>query len=157
MRKELEPYAHIEEELIALLNTLLAELPSNVASLEVMRAQPKSNGVIAKLKPRNPAAASVVLHAENGCGIIDFCFGEYEPTWELPYEGSNPRPSKKELLQEVEQMCRAVMAGGCHHARRLFGVRGTILVGDQPSTVSHFFVLRPTPPLNGTRKYESYT
>ena len=83
MRKELEPYAHIEEELIALLNTLLAELPSNVASLEVMRAQPKSNGVIAKLKPRNPAAASVVLHAENGCGIIDFCFG-----WSMSQLGS---------------------------------------------------------------------
>ena len=157
MPKELEQYTHIEEELVVLLENLLAELPSDVASLEVMRALSKSEGVVAKLKPRNPSAASIMLHAENGRGIVDFCFGGYEPTWELPYEGSNPRPSKKELLQEVEQMCRAVMAGRCHHARRLFGIRGTILVGDQPSTVTHFFVLRPTPALKGTRKYESYT
>jgi hypothetical protein len=152
----LEDYTHIEEELVALLNELLAGLPPNAATLEVMRAPPQGDGVVAKLKPKNPAAASIVVHAENGFALVDFSFGDDEPTWELPYEGSNSKPNKQELLREVEQMCRAVIAGRCQHNRGLLNVSGTIQVSDRPSTVTLFFILRPTPPFKGTRKYESY-
>ena len=152
----LEDYTQIEEELVALLNELLAGLPPDVATLEVMRTLRQGDGVVAELKPKNPAAASIVVHAQNGFALVDFSFGGYEPTWELPFEGSKSKPSKQELLREVEQMCMAVIAGRCQHNRGLLSISGTIQVGDRPRTVTHFFVLRPTPPLKGTRKYESY-
>jgi hypothetical protein len=153
MSRKLEDYAHIEGELIALLQNLLAELPPDTASLEVTRV---SGGVVVLLKPTNPAAASVRTHAENGFGLIDFSFGEYEPTWELPFEGYNPRPSKNELLREVEAMCKAVMAGCCEHTRGFLNVAGTIQVGSRPYRVRHMFVWSLKPPFKRTRKYEPY-
>lgn len=154
MSHRLEEYAHIEEELVALLKNLLAELPPNAASLEVRRAG--RDGVVATLKPANRAAASIVVHAENGLALVDFSFGEYEPTWELPLEGYSLKPSKKELLKEVEEMCRAVMAGHCEHRRGLLSIRGTIHVGNRPYRVTHWLVFRTAPRLRGTREYESY-
>jgi hypothetical protein len=50
MPDELEDYSHIEEELVALLNDLLAELPLNAASLEIRRVLPKGDGVVARLQ-----------------------------------------------------------------------------------------------------------
>src|SRR5215472_13654895 len=126
MSGNLEEYKRIEDELIALLQRLLAELPPNAASLEIRKV---SDGVVVLLKPTNPAAASVMVHAENGFGLIDFSFGEYEPTWELPYEGYNPKPSKNELLHEVEVMCKAVVAGCCEHTRGFLSIGGTIQAG----------------------------
>lgn len=139
-----------------MLKHLLAELPPNVASLEVKRATPKGEGVIAVLIPQNPAAASVVAHAENGLGLVDFSFGEYGPTWELPMEGYNPKANKKELLQELEEMCRAVIAGNCEHKRGLFSIRANIQVGNRPYRVTDMLVFHPVPPLHGARKYEPY-
>lgn len=96
MTPRLEEYGRIEEELVALLRKLLAELPPNAASLEVRPVS--NNGIVAVVKPTNPAAASIVTHAENGLHLIDFSFGEYEPTWELPIEGYNPNANKGALL-----------------------------------------------------------
>lgn len=154
MTRSLEEYGRIEEELVALLRKLLAELPPNAASLEVRPVS--NNGIVAVLKPTNPAAASIVTHAENALHLIDFSFGEYEPTWELPIEGYNPNANKTALLLEVEEMCRAVMAGCCEHTRGFLSVSGTIQVGSRPYKVRHTLVWRVTPRLRGTRKYEPY-
>lgn len=154
MSRTLEEYAHIEEELVALLQRLLSELPPDVASLEIRRI---SDGVVVVLKPTNAAVASVVTHAENGFRFIDFTFGEYEPTWELPIEGYNPNADKTALLLEVEEMCRAVMAGWCEHTRGFLSVSGTIQVGSRPYKVRHMLVWRVTPRLRGTRKYKPYS
>lgn len=121
---------NLEEELVMLLKHLMAELPPNVATLDIKR--PKSDGVVVLLIPTNPAAARVVVHTANGLGLVDFSFGEYPPTWELPYESHNPKANKKELLQEIEAMCRAVMAGNCEHKRGLLSIRASIRVGSRP-------------------------
>jgi len=149
-------YPDIESELVALLKQVLASLPSNRASLEVKGARRNGEGMIAVLKPKKSGAASIVAHAENGPPLVDFSFGDYEPTWELPIEGHNPKANRKELLQEVEEMCRAVIAGNCEHKRGLLSIRGRIQVGDRQYRVTDMLVFRPTPPLHGIRKYEPY-
>lgn len=154
MTRRLEEYRRIEEELVALLRKLLAELPLNAASLEVRHGP---DGIVATLKPANTAAASILTHAENGLDLIDFGFGEYEPTWELPIEGYNRNANKTALLHEVEEMCRAVMAGCCEHSRGFLSVSGRIQVGSRPYMVRHMLVWRVTPRLRGTRKYEPYS
>lgn len=154
MTRSLEDYGRIEKELVALLRKLSAELPLNAASLEIRHVP---DGIVAMLKPANTAAASIVTHAENGLGLIDFSFGEFEPTWELPIEGYNPNANKTALLLEVEEMCRAAMAGCCEHTRGFLSVSGKIQVGSRPYKVRHMLVWRVTPRLKGTRKYEPYS
>jgi hypothetical protein len=156
MSRRSDEYANIEEELVELLKRLLAELPPNVASLEVKRAGPNGEGVVVVLKPQNPASAVVVAHAENGLGVIDFSFGEYGPTWELPIEGNNPEANKKEVLQEIREMCWAVIVGNCKHKRGFLSISGSIRVGERPYRITDLLVLRAVPPLRGTRKYEPY-
>jgi hypothetical protein len=148
--------ANLEEELVALFKHLIADLPPNTAVLDLRRGPQKDDGVVAVLTPTNPAAASVVAHAVNGFGIVDFSFGEYPPTWELPFEGRNTKANKNELLQEVEEMCQAVIAGNCEHKRGLLSIRGSIQVGSWPYRVTNLLVFRAVPPLRGTRKYEPY-
>ena len=149
-------YANIEQELVDLAGRLLAELAPNAASLEVRRAGPNGEGVVVVLKPRNPDSAAVVLHAENGCRAIDFSFGEYGPTWELPVESDNPDADKQQALQEIREMCRAVIAGNCKHERGFLSVTGSIQIGGRSSRITDLLVLRPVPPLHGARKYAPY-
>jgi hypothetical protein len=156
MSRRSEEYANIEEELVELLDRLLAELPPNVASTEVKRRGPNGEGVVVVLKPQNPASAAVVLHAESGLAVVDFSFGEYGPTWELPMEGDNPEADKKEVLQEINEMCRAVVAGNCKHSRGFLSISGTIHVGERPYKTTDLLVLRAMPPLRGTRDYQPY-
>jgi hypothetical protein len=145
---------NLEEELITLLRRLIAELPPNLAALDIKR--PKSDGVVALLIPTNPAAARIVVHTANGLGLVDFSFGEYPPTWELPYESHNPKANKKELLNEIEEMCKAVMAGNCEHRRGLLSIRASIRVGSRTYKITDLPVLHAALPLFRTRKYEPY-
>jgi hypothetical protein len=147
-------YANIEEELVIVFNELLAELPPNTAVVDVKSVPP--SGTVVKLVPHNPAAAAAWAHAENGLGVIDFGFGEYGPTFELPIESANPQADKKELLQEVGEMCRAVIVGNCQHRRGFFGITGSIQVHGRPYRITDLLIIRPKPPLRGTRKYEPY-
>jgi hypothetical protein len=153
MTRKLEDYAHIEDEAVALLQKLLAELPSGVASLDVKNV---SGGTVAVLKPTNGGSACVALHAENGLPLIDFSFGEYAPTWELPLEGRNRDANKIALLLEVEGLCGAVIAGQCEHKREFLSVSGEIRVAGPPYKCREMLVWRVSPPLKGTRKYEPY-
>jgi hypothetical protein len=147
-------YTNIEEDLVALFERLQAEMPRGAASLAVQHLPP--NGVVVKLSPRNPASASVWAHAENGRALVDFGFGAYGPTWELPIEGDNPAANKDELMREVEEMCRAVMAGSCQHKRRFLSVTGSVQVRDRPYKITDLLQFRPKPPLHGTRVYQPY-
>jgi len=149
-------YVNLEKELVALFERLIAELPPNVATLDVRRGTQKHDGVVAVLTPTNRAAARVVAHTVNAFGLVDFSFGEYSPTWELPFEGHNSKANEKELLHEVEEMCRAVIAGHCEHKRGLLSIRGSIQVHNRPYRVTNLPVFRAVPRLRGTRKYEPY-
>jgi hypothetical protein len=94
----------------------------------------------ATLVPRTPNAASITLHIESPLDLVDFSFGEFSPTWELPTEGRNPAATEEELLQELKEMCRAVIAGQCEHKLGLLSVSGTVRISGQPSTVTDWFV-----------------
>ncbi len=147
-------YADVEEELVRLFKQLQAELPPEAASLSIKRT--KRNGVIVTLNSKNPAAASISAHAENGLALVDFSFGDYGPTWELPIEGQNPRACKQEVLQEVQEMSKAVMAGNCEHKRGFLSVTGIVQVLGHSYKITNMLEFHPKPRLHGTRTYESY-
>jgi hypothetical protein len=147
-------YLRIEDELVALFKRLHAELRPGTASLRVRRSE--EHGAQVTIFPKNPRAASVWAHAETGLPLIDFGFGEYEPTWELPLEGANPEASKDELLLEVENLCHSVIAGHCENRRFLLGVGSVVRVGSRDYKVRHFPILWPKTPFRGTRKYQAY-
>jgi hypothetical protein len=148
-------FLKIEEELVELFKQLLAQLPAEVATLSVKHL-PNGDGVLVALNPRNPLAAEVWAHATNAFGRVDFGFGKYSPTWELPIEGENPESNKNDLLKEVRQKCKAVISGDCEHKRRFLGVTARIRVGGRDSSVTDLLVIRTQPPLRGVRKYEAY-
>ena len=156
MSARLKEYENIEEELTNRLKQLLSGLPPNAASIKVENVPRTGKGVWVTLKPANPAATSIGAYAENGLDMIYFSFGDYGPTWELPIEGYSRNAGKEELLREVEDMSRAVIAGNCEYSRGLLSIRGRIQVDDCPYRVTDFFVFRALPPLRGTRKYEPY-
>lgn len=153
MARNFEEYGRIEEELVGLLKKLLGELCPGEASLDVRSV---SGGTVAVLEPTNPSSACIVTHAERGLELIDFSFGKYGPTWELPTEGYMPNPSKADLLHEVEEMCRAVIAGRCEHRRRLLSVTGQVRVGNHTYRVRDLLVWHVNPPFKGVRKYDPY-
>jgi hypothetical protein len=147
-------YLKIEDELVILFARLHADLPPGIASLAVRRTD--AHGAHVTVFPRNPRAASVWAHAENGVPLIDFGFGEYEPTWELPLEGENPEAGREELFLELEQLCRAVMAGHCENRRRFLSLGSVVRVGPRDYKVCHSLIFWPKPRFRGTRRYESY-
>ncbi len=102
IRRTDSEFLNIEEDLVALFERLLAEMPPNVASLEVRRVGRNKEGLQATLTPRNPWAASLWVHAEKGVGLVDLGFGDWGNAWELPIEGRNRKAGKEELLQEAE-------------------------------------------------------
>ena len=108
------------------------------------------------LKPQNPAACTLSVHGEDGLEAVDFSLGDYGPTWELPIEGDNPRANKHEVLQEVREMCQAVIAGNCKHKRGFLSITGSIHIGERRYRITDLLVFRPVPPLHGTKNYEPY-
>jgi hypothetical protein len=149
-------YRNIEEAIVELFERLLNQLPANTAALDTRRVGDRNEGILVTLRPHNPKSASIWAHAENGLGLVDFGFGEWGPTWELPVEGHNPRADRTELLQEVEQLCKAVMSGRCRHKRGFLTITGSIEVGNRPYRITDMLVFHPRPPLRGTRVYEPY-
>ena len=136
----------IEEDIVLLLKRLSSELPSGVATLRILPTTPPGYGVAVSLEPQNPEAAAVWMHARSGFGRVDFGFGLWGPTWELPVEGENPAAIKKEVLAELEQMCRAVVQGHCSHKRGFISITGRLTVGDRPYRITDLLVFRPKPP-----------
>jgi hypothetical protein len=149
-------FDNIESELIELFKKINAELPSHVAELELVKSQSKDGGITVSLRPRNPSSASAWCHAWNGIGTVHFGFGEYSPTWELPEEGENPGADREQLLKHIEEMCCAVIQGKCEHQRRLWGITARLIVHGQTFSVTEAPIIRPNPPLHGTRHYTAY-
>jgi len=154
MFRRSEEYANIEDEHVDLLRRRLAELPTDAASLQVKRARQNGEGVIATLKPRNATSAAIITHTENGLNLVDFRFGEYGPTWELPID--TEKANKSEVLSRLQEMCQAVIAGNCKHKRGFLSVTGIIQIGNKPHKVTDVLVFRASPRLSGKRQYEPY-
>jgi hypothetical protein len=131
---------------------LLAELPQGAAKLNVYRV-PKGDGTVIEIIPSNHESASFGVHAEDGVDLVDFSFGRIG-TWELPHEGRNRKPSAEQLLLEVEQMSRAVIAGKCEETRNLFSLTSRIHVDGYTYRVVDLPML-PIPPF-GIRKYAPF-
>ncbi len=158
VRRTNTEFLSIEEDLVALFERLLAEMPPHVASLEVRRVGRNKEGLQATLTPRNPGAASLWVHAEKGVGLVDLGFGDWDNAWELPIEGRNPKAGKEELLQEVRELCKAVIAGNCRYERGFLSRTASIGVeGGPPYRVTDIPVFRTRPHLRRIRCYEPYT
>jgi hypothetical protein len=140
------------EQLRALFDRLLAELPQGAAKLNVYRV-PKRDGTVIEMIPCNHESASFGIHVDDGVDLVDFSFGRIG-TWELPQEGRNRKPSAEQLLLEVEQMSRAVIAGKCEETRNLFSLTSRIHVDGYAYKVVDLPML-PIPPF-GTRKYAPF-
>ena len=113
------------EKLRVLFERLAAELPSDSARLNIYRV-PKGDGTVIELLPANRDSASFGVHVDDdGIDYLDFSFGRIG-TWELPQEGRNRKASAEQLLLEVEQMSRAVIAGKCEETRGLFWLTSKI-------------------------------
>ncbi len=138
------------ERLKDLFERLAAELPPGTASLKVYDVQ-GGQGTVVELKPANPACADFGVHAEDISDIVDFSFGL--ATWELPYE-RRYRNGEKDIITEIEEMSRAVIAGNCEVRRRPFWATSCIHVGEYTYSVSDLPMF-PIPPF-GTRRYAPY-
>src|SRR5580704_11753221 len=141
------------ERLQLLFDRLLADLPQDAAKLNVYRV-PKGDGTVIELLPANRHSASFGVHVDDdGIDYLDFSFGRIG-TWELPQEGRNHKASAEQLLLEVEQMSRAVIAGKCEETRGLFSLTSRIHVDGYTYKVVDLLML-PIPPF-GTRKYAPF-
>ena len=136
-----------------LFERLVAELPVGTARVNEYRV-PKNDGTVIEILPANQACASFRVHLDDGIDLVDFSFGRIG-TWELALEGRNRRASAEDLLAEVEQMARAVIAGNCDEQRGLFSLTSRIYVADYTYRVVDLPML-PIPPF-GVRTYAPYT
>ena len=141
------------ENLKALFEKLVAELPRETARLNISRL-PRGKGTVIGLLPANRDSASFGVHVDDHrSDYLDFSFGRLG-TWELPLEGRNRNASAEEILFEVEQMSRAVIAGKCEETRGLFSLTSRIHVDGYTYKVVDLPML-PFPPF-GVRKYAPF-
>jgi hypothetical protein len=138
------------EQLTALFERLAAELPPGTASVNVHKVQ-GGQGTVVELRPTNPLCADFGVHTEDGSDLLDFSFGR--ATWEFPYE-RRYRSGEKDIITEIEEMSRAIIAGQCEVSRRPFWATSRIHVGDYTYTVTDMPMF-PIPPF-GTCRYEPY-
>lgn len=117
-------------ELTALFERLAAELPARTAALDIHQ-DTRGIGTIIELKPANPASASCGVFADQFV-FFSFRFGAVSE-WGLQFD-RRYREGEKDILVEVEEMARAVIAGQCEINRGLFWVVGRIHVGDYTYT-----------------------
>ncbi len=117
-------------ELTASFERLAGELPAGTATLDIHQ---DGHGIetIVELKPANPASASCGVHAHEFL-LFSFDFGEFSQ-WGLGFD-RRYREGEKDILVEVEEMARAVIAGQCEINRGLTWVVGRIHVGDYTYT-----------------------
>ncbi len=129
---------------------LAGELPPGIATVNVYEV-PNKSGTVIELKPTNPAAADFGVHCDDS-DLYSFSFGSLSQ-WEFPYE-RRYRKDEKDILTEVEEMSRAVIAGRCQEKRNWFSLQGSINVGDYTYKVTNMPMV-PVPPF-GTRHFAPY-
>lgn len=138
------------KRLTELFERLAAELPPGTASLNVYDVQ-GGQGTVVELRSANPACADFGVHAEEQSDIVDFSFGR--GTWEFPYE-RRYQNGEKDIITEIEEMSRAVIAGNCEVRRRPFWATSCIHFGEYTYSVSDIPVFS-LPPF-GTLRYAPY-
>jgi len=97
-----------------------------------------------QVKPTNPASANFGVHADD-FELYSFGFGT-RSQWEFPWERRYPK-GEKDVLSEIEEMARAVIAGNCEQRRGPFWLIGKIRVGDYTYKVTNLPML-PIPPFS---------
>ena len=115
-----------QQRIKAMLEKLLSELPPGAAVLRERRTR-RDDGTLFELIPSNHDAAAILVHVEDRFDLVDFSFGE-SGTWELPVEGRNRNAGIDGILSEVEDMCRAVIAGNCECRQNRFSSVSRIFV-----------------------------
>jgi hypothetical protein len=140
------------EQFKLLFETLVAELPAGTAKINLYRV-PRGDGSVIEVLPSNKKSASFGVHVDDGAEYVDFSFGRLG-TWELPQEGRNREGEAGQLVQEVEQMARAVIAGRCDETRGLFWLTSRVYVEGYTYRVVDLPAL-PILPF-GTRRYAPY-
>lgn len=128
----------------------MAELPEGTAAV-LVRQLPRDTGTAIDVKPTNPASANFGVHADE-TQLFSFGFGP-RSQWEFPWERRYCE-GEKDILTEIEEMSRAVIAGQCELKRRPFSLVGEIHVGDYTYRVTDMPML-PIPPF-WTRHYAPY-
>jgi hypothetical protein len=137
-------------ELTALFEQLVSELPPGTATLN-LRQLPRNAGTVIELNPTNPAAADFGVLCDD-VDVFNFSFGPIS-TWEFPYE-RRYRNGEKDVLKEIEEMSRAIIAGRCEVTRRWFSMTGRIYVEGYTYQVTDMPMI-PRPPF-GTHCYAPY-
>ena len=155
MRNSTE-YSNIEAELRNVIEEVLSTFPQGSAHLQSKSG--KDGGIVISIIPTNPHAAPMGAHGENGLALVDFWFGEFGTTWELPIEGQNPRGTKLEVLAELRQLCNAILDGHCEEKIGLFSTAGIIHVGKETYAIRNFFYLHWRRFFTGKRRiqYQPY-
>jgi len=137
-------------ELTNLFERLAGELPAGTASVTTYEV-PKKAGTVIELKPTNAAAAEFGVHCDDA-DVYSFSFGVMS-YWEFPYQ-RRYRYDEKDILTEIEEMSRAIIAGNCEEKRGWFYLKGSIDVGDYRYKSTNLPML-PIPPF-WTRRYAAY-
>jgi hypothetical protein len=139
----------MRSELTALFQRLADELPPGAVCVET-RATPDNRSTVIELKPANPAAADFGVLCDD-LDVYSVGFGFHD--WEFPYE-RRYRKGEKNVLAEIEEMARAVIAGQCEEVRGWFSTTGKIDVGDYTYRVTDMpkFFIRPF----GTHRFAPY-
>jgi hypothetical protein len=130
---------HLVAELTALFERLVAELPAGTAAVHVAQV---AAGTLISVKPTNPASADFGVHADD-FELFSFGFGP-RSQWEFPWE-RRYRNGEKDILTEIEEMSRAIIAGNCELKRGPFWLTGKIHVGDYTYKVTDLPMF-PIPP-----------
>ena len=134
-------------EVTALFERLVAELPAGTAAVHVRKIP---IGTVIEVKPSNPASASFSVLADDFELYSFHLHGSY---WEFPWE-RRYRKGEKDVLTELEEMTRAVIAGNCEQKRGPFWLLGKINVGDYTYKTANLPKL-PIPPF-WERRYAAF-
>ncbi len=135
-------------EITALFQRLVDELPSGTATVNVSQV---SVGTVICVKPTNPVSASFNVLADD-FELYTFAFAP-RAYWEFPWE-RRYRKGEKDVLTEIEEMARAVIAGKCEQKRGPFWLISRIHVDDYTYKVTSMPML-PIPPF-WTRQYAPF-
>jgi hypothetical protein len=141
----------MRNDIKTLFERLLHELPRDTATLDI-RPVPRNGGAVIELKPAKPAAADFGVHCDD-FEVYSFGFGPMSQ-WEFPYE-RRYRKGEKDILTEIEEMSRAIIAGKCEVTRHWFSLTGRIYAEGYTYETKDLPMF-PRPPF-GTRRYASYT
>lgn len=134
-------------EITALFERVVSEFPAGTAAVHVRKV---SVGTVIDVRPTNPASADFSVLADD---FELYNVGIGKSQWEFPWE-RRYRKGEKDILTEIEEMARAVMAGNCEQTRGLFWLVGRIHVGEYTYRVTNLPKL-PIPPF-WTRRYAPY-